>query len=52
LLQHVPHKAEEAIASKSGYWLKQREPYSSDSVGKCRACEYNSICSKSLFRPP
>jgi PD-(D/E)XK nuclease superfamily len=51
LLQHEPPKAEEAIASKSGYWLKQREPYSSDSVGKCRACEYNSVCSKSLFKP-
>src|SRR5712692_884341 len=46
LLRHDMHKAEDAIASKSGYWLKQREPYSSDSVGKCRACEYNSVCPK------
>ena len=51
LMRHEPEKAEKAIASKAGYWLEEREPTSSSSVGKCRACEYNSSCPKSLFRP-
>lgn len=51
LLQHEPAKAEAAISSKAGYWLEEREPKSSSSVGKCRACEYNASCSKSLFKP-
>jgi PD-(D/E)XK nuclease superfamily len=51
LLRHEPAKAETAIASKAGYWLEQREPTPSSSVGKCRACEYNSSCPKSLSKP-
>ncbi|MDG6983101.1 MAG: PD-(D/E)XK nuclease family protein [Nitrososphaerota archaeon] len=51
LLKHEPAKAEKAVASKAGYWLGEREPTSSSSVGKCRACEYSSSCPKSLFRP-
>ncbi|MDE1854054.1 MAG: PD-(D/E)XK nuclease family protein [Thaumarchaeota archaeon] len=51
LLQHEPAKAEKAIDSKAGYWLGEREPTSSSSIGKCRACEYNSSCPKSLFSP-
>ncbi|HYA56416.1 MAG TPA: PD-(D/E)XK nuclease family protein [Nitrososphaerales archaeon] len=48
LLQHEVEKAEKVVASKAGYWLEQREPTSSSSVGKCRACEYNESCPKSL----
>ena len=51
LLRHEPAKAERAVASKAGYWLEEREPKSTSSVGKCRACEYSSNCSKSQFRP-
>ena len=51
LLRHEPAKAERAIGSKAGYWLQEREPTSSSSMGKCRACEYNSSCPRSLFRP-
>jgi CRISPR/Cas system-associated exonuclease Cas4 (RecB family) len=51
LLEHDVEKAENAVSSKAGYWLNEREPVSSTSVGKCRACEYNSICSKSLYKP-
>jgi len=51
LLKHEVEKAENAVATKAGYWLEKREPISSSSVGKCRACEYNSSCQKSLFRP-
>jgi len=51
LLEHDVDRAEKAVASKAGYWLQQREPVSSTSTGKCRACEYNTVCSKSLFRP-
>jgi hypothetical protein len=51
LLQHEVEIAERVIASKAGYWLGEREPISSSSVGKCRACEYNSSCPKTLFRP-
>lgn len=50
LLRHDAGKAEKAVASKAGYWLEDREPVSSSSVGKCRACEYNSSCPKSLLR--
>jgi hypothetical protein len=51
LLQHEAERAENAVATKAGYWLEEREPVSSSSVGKCRACEYNGSCPKSLFRP-
>ena len=51
LLAHDVEKAEKAVSSKAGYWLNEREPVSSTSVGKCRACEYNGVCSKSLYKP-
>jgi hypothetical protein len=51
LLEHDVYRAEKAVSSKAGYWLKEREPVSSTSVGKCRACEYNHVCSKSLYKP-
>ena len=51
LLEHDFKKAEKVVSSKAGYWLNEREPVSSTSVGKCRACEYNSVCSKSLYKP-
>lgn len=51
LLDHDWKSAEVAVLRKSGYWLGTREPTSSTSVGKCRACEYNVDCPKSLFRP-
>ena len=51
LLEHDIGRAEKAVFSKAGYWLKEREPASSTSVGKCRACEYNSVCPKSLYKP-
>jgi len=50
LLEHDVGRAETAVRSKAGYWLKDREPIASASVGKCRACEYNSVCVKSLVR--
>ena len=49
LLEHDRKGAEDAISAKSGYWLGTRDPSSSDSVGKCRACEYNDVCPRSLF---
>jgi CRISPR/Cas system-associated exonuclease Cas4 (RecB family) len=51
LLKHEPAKAERVVASKAGYWLEEREPTSSSSMGKCRACEYNASCPKSLYKP-
>jgi hypothetical protein len=50
LLKHDKNAAERAVLSKSGYWVGQREPTASASVGKCRACEYNSVCAKSLVK--
>ena len=50
LLEHEVGKAERAVVSQAGYWLGEREPTSSTSVGKCRACEYNSVCPKTLFK--
>jgi len=52
LLAHDKAAAEKSIMEKQGYWLGEREATSSTSVGKCKACEYNSVCLKSLFRPP
>ena len=51
LLDHDVEKAEKAVSSKAGYWLNEREPVSSTSIGKCRACEYNSVCPRSLYKP-
>ena len=51
LLKHNRDAAERVVVSKSGYWLGQKEPTASTSVGRCRACEYNSVCEKSLFKP-
>jgi len=52
LLEHDVARAERAVLSKAGYWLEEREPIPSSSVGKCRACEYNAVCAKSLYKPP
>ena len=50
VLEHDVGKAENAVRAASGYWLEEREPLSSTSEGKCRACEYNGVCPKSLYR--
>jgi CRISPR/Cas system-associated exonuclease Cas4 (RecB family) len=50
LLSHDRTAAERAVLQKAGYWLGKREPTSSTSLGKCRACEYNDVCPKSLLR--
>jgi hypothetical protein len=52
VLSHDKSAAEKSVLEKRGYWLGEREPTSSTSVGKCRACEYNSVCPKSLFKGP
>jgi hypothetical protein len=51
LLEHDVGRAEKAVLLEAGYWLRQREPSSSTSIGKCRACEYGSVCPRSLLRP-
>lgn len=51
LLIHDKAAASASIMEKQGYWLGEREPTSSTSIGKCKACEYNSVCPKSIFRP-
>jgi hypothetical protein len=51
VLSHDRALAARAIDSKAGYWLGTREPTSSNSVGKCKACEYSSVCPKTLYRP-
>jgi hypothetical protein len=50
VLRHDRSLAAKAVNSKAGYWLGAREPTSSMSVGKCRACEYHSVCPKTLYR--
>ena len=52
LLEHDAMLAEAAVRKKRGYWTMEREPTWSNSVGKCRACEYNAVCPKSLSRVP
>jgi len=51
ILEHSRPLAARAVDSKAGYWLETREPSSSTSVGRCRACEYNSVCPKTLYNP-
>ena len=51
VLDHDAEKAESAVRSRSGYWLGEREPLSSTSAAKCRACEYNNVCPKTLYKP-
>ncbi len=51
LLQHDVGAAEASVLRMSGYWLGEREPTSSTSQGKCRACEYAAVCERSLFNP-
>lgn len=51
LLRHERGAAVAMLMEKRGYWLGEREPTSSTSVGKCKACEYNSACQRSLFKP-
>ncbi|HUK79467.1 MAG TPA: PD-(D/E)XK nuclease family protein [Nitrososphaerales archaeon] len=51
ILEHDVGRAKKAVHLEAGYWLREREPVPSTSVGKCRACEYNSACPKSLFTP-
>ena len=50
LIEHDRAAAEASVVAKRGYWTGEREPTSSTSVGKCRACEYNSVCPKTLFK--
>lgn len=50
LLAHDRKAAETAVLLKAGYWLGTREPTSSTSVGKCRACEYSNVCPRSLLK--
>ncbi|MGP8125788.1 MAG: PD-(D/E)XK nuclease family protein [Nitrososphaerales archaeon] len=52
VLSHDRSAAQASVMEKRGYWLGEREPTSSTSVGKCRACEYNSVCPKSLLKGP
>jgi predicted RecB family nuclease len=33
-----------------GYWLSQREPIPTQSIAKCRVCEFNEMCLQSLVR--
>ena len=47
---HNRRAAAAVVMAKAGYWTGQREPTSSTSFAKCRACEYNSVCTKSLVK--
>jgi hypothetical protein len=51
LIDHDVVEAELAVRKMQGYWLEEREATSSTSVGKCKACEYNPVCSRALYRP-
>jgi len=51
VIKHDMAEAEAVARRMQDYWLGRREPTSSTSVNKCKACEYNSLCPKSLFKP-
>ena len=48
VLEHERSLAARAVDLKAGYWLGSREPTPTSSVARCRACEYNQVCQKSL----
>jgi hypothetical protein len=52
ILNQDLHAAELGVLRMKGYWLGEREPTSSSSIGKCRACERTSICPKTLYGRP
>ena len=51
VLKHDLAEAEATVRRMQDYWLGKREPTSSTSLNKCRACEYHTLCPKSLFKP-
>jgi len=50
VIKHSVADAEGVARRMQDYWLGRREPLSSTSVNKCKACEFNSICPKSLLK--
>ncbi len=46
--RHDRAEAMKALEWAQGYWLGTREPVPTTSVGKCRVCEFNSVCPHSL----
>ncbi len=51
LVPHVSSEAEDAVIWAQDYWLGRREAIPTKSEGKCRSCEFNSVCTHSLFKP-
>ena len=51
VLRHDVAEAEATVRRMQDYWLGRREPTSSTSPNKCKACEYHTLCPKSLFKP-
>lgn len=49
----IEYNRQDVIADLSwaeAYWLSGREPIPTTNIAKCRRCEYNDICSRSLVR--
>ncbi|HXW37949.1 MAG TPA: PD-(D/E)XK nuclease family protein, partial [Nitrososphaerales archaeon] len=44
LFPHDKAQAEVAVRWAQDFWLGKREPVPTDNPGKCRVCEYNSLC--------
>jgi hypothetical protein len=51
LFPHAASEAENAIIWAQDYWLRKREAIPTTSEGKCRSCEFNSVCAHSLLKP-
>jgi CRISPR/Cas system-associated exonuclease Cas4 (RecB family) len=49
-LNHDINAAEARVREMREYWLGQREAVPSSSINRCRACEYHSVCEKSLYK--
>jgi hypothetical protein len=52
VMTHDRRAAVRAVTAKAGYWKGERVPSPTTSPGRCRACEYNLACPKSLARNP
>ena len=50
LMPHASPEAEGAISWAQDYWLRKREAVPTGNEGKCRSCEFSSVCVHSLYK--
>ncbi len=51
VIDYSREEALEVVRWASGYWLMQRDAIPTRKPGKCKACEFNATCPRSLVLP-